>query len=51
MMIELDDLTERVLALCDSIPQGQVASYGDVGAGSAVFGRADRAAAIAALKA
>ena len=32
MIIELDDLTERVLALCDSIPQGQVASYGDIGA-------------------
>lgn len=27
----LDDLTDHVLTLCDSIPVGQVVAYGDIG--------------------
>lgn len=30
--LELDDLTERILVVCDGIPAGQVASYGDIAA-------------------
>ncbi|MDO4630966.1 MAG: MGMT family protein [Corynebacterium sp.] len=30
--LELDELTEHILIVCDGIPTGQVASYGDIAA-------------------